>query len=329
MHWQAWSVYNELVKAAPKKGNAAPAPSNAPQPAQPPLLAAAPEGEAVFSSDVRLVNLQVAVYDEQGAPITGLGPQDFEVRENGVLQEISAVEGGDAPFNLALLFDLSSSTQRNRNQMKQIAARLLSVAQPHDKVAAYVLANNWFGVISPLTADRELLAKRVGELPDLSGGSPLYDAMVLAYDQELAKLPNERNALVVISDGIDNRLYGIGQPSKVSLTDIKRAASKMHALLYPVFLGPSEANLSKGSRPYEAYMRFTEMAAEAGGRVFSAASLEEFDAVYEQIATELRAVYSLSYYPRDQNFSGEYRQVDVTVSREGAAARTRPGYTAW
>ncbi len=103
----------------------------------------------------------------------------------------------------------------------------------------------------------------------------------------------------------------------------------MHALLYPVFLGPSEANLSKGSRPYEAYMRFTEMAAEAGGRVFSAASLEEFDAVYEQIATELRAVYSLSYYPRDQNFSGEYRQVDVTVSREGAAAQTRPGYTAW
>jgi VWFA-related protein len=96
-----------------------------------------------------------------------------------------------------------------------------------------------------------------------------------------------------------------------------------------VFLGPSENDLSKGSRPYEAYMRFKEMAAEAGGRVFSAASLKEFDAVYDEIATELRAVYSLSYYPKNQDFDGEFRQVDVSVSRDGATARTRPGYTAW
>ena len=76
-------------------------------------------------------------------------------------------------------------------------------------------------------------------------------------------------------------------------------------------------------------MRFKETAAEAGGRVFSAASLREFDAVYEEIATELRAVYSVSYYPKNQNFDGEFRQVDVAVSREGATARTRPGYAAW
>ena len=327
MHWQALPVYNELTKSAPKE---TPAPSQSNTPPPPNARASiVPAGEAVFSSDVRLVNLQVAVYDQQGAPIAGLGPQDFEVRENGVLQDISAVEAGDKPFNLALLLDLSSSTQRNRNEMKQIAARFLSVAQPYDKVAAYVLANNWFGVISRLTADRETLAASIGELPDLSGGSPLYDAIVLAYDEELAKLPDERNALVIISDGIDNRLYGIGQPSAVSFTDIKRAAAKMNALLYPVFLGPSEENLSKGSRPYEAYMRFKETAAEAGGRVFSAASLGEFDAVYEEIATELRAVYSVSYYPKNQNFDGEFRQVDVAVSREGATARTRPGYAAW
>lgn len=326
MHWQALSVFQQLTKAAPRP---MPAPSNEQASGLNAPASVLPSDEPVFSSDVRLVNMQVAVYDQQGAPITGLGPQDFQVRENGVLQDTAAVEAGDAPFNLALLFDLSSSTQRNRNQMKQIAASLLSVARPNDKTAAYVLANNWFGVLSHLTTDRDLIATRIGELPDLSGGSPLYDAMVLAYDEELAKLPDERNALVVISDGIDNRLYGIGQPSEVSLTDIKRVAAKMNALLYPVFLGPREENLSKGSRPYEAFMRFKEMAAEAGGRVFSAASMEEFNLVYEQIATELRAVYSLSYYPKNQTFDGQFRQVDVTVSRPGATARTRPGYTAW
>jgi Ca-activated chloride channel family protein len=327
MHWQALSAYNELIKAVPKVNPAQGQTGGSRRSRASSSIA--PAGEAVFSSDVRLVNLQVAVYDEDGAPIAGLGPQDFQVSEDGIPQDISAVEAGDKPFNLALLLDLSSSTQRNRNEMKQIAARFLSVAQPSDKVAAYVLANNWFGVISRLTTDRDLLARRIADLPDLSGGSPLYDAMVLAYNEELAKLPNERNALVVISDGIDNRLYGIGQPSTVSLTDIKRAAAKMNALLYPVFLGPREEDLSKGSRPYEAYMRFKETAAEAGGRVFSAASLKEFDEVYDEIGTELRAVYSLSYYPKNQNFDGQFRQVDVSVSRAGATARTRPGYTAW
>jgi Ca-activated chloride channel family protein len=324
MHWEARAAFKSLLATSPVP-QAAPLevgnylPGNG---------ATNPSSELTFSSNVRLVNLQVAVYDKTGTPIAGLRPEDFEVLESGVPQEIQTLESEDTPFNLALLFDLSSSTQRNRNQMKQVASGFLAVARPHDKVAAYVLSNNWFGVVSRLTSDRELLAQRIGALPDLSGGSPLYDAMILSYAEELAQRPNERNALVVISDGVDNRLYGIGQPSDVSFTDVKRAASQMNALLYPVFLGPDERDLTKGSRPYEAYMRFKEMAELAGGRVFSAATLAEFGGVYEEIATELRAEYSLSYSPINQDFQGEFRTVEVRMKRDGATARTRPGYTA-
>lgn len=326
MHWEAAQAYEALVSGGSARGTSAtPVKSKSVTAAASSMV---PSDEVVFSSDVRMVSLQVAVHDKQGTPLAGLGPQDFQIYENGVLQKIASVESEQTPFNLALLFDLSSSTQRNRNQMKQVASRFLSVARPHDKVAAYVLANNWFGIISRLTADREELARRIDDLPDLSGGSPLYDAMVLAYSEELGQRPDERNALVVISDGIDNRLYGIGQPSNVSFTDLKRAASHMNALLYPVFLGPSEDQLQKGSRPYEAYMRFIETAAESGGRVFSAATLEEFDNVYEGIAEDLRSVYSVSYYPANQEFNGEFRSVEVRVSRRDATARTRPGYTA-
>jgi len=41
-------------------------------------------GAAVFRSDVRMVNLSVAVYDAEGNPFTGLKPEDFEVLEDGV-----------------------------------------------------------------------------------------------------------------------------------------------------------------------------------------------------------------------------------------------------
>lgn len=323
MHWQAKPVLQSLLRSNSKRFT--PARSNTSAPSATPQNT---PSDAVFSSNVRLVNLQVAVYDESGTPIVDLRPGDFEVLEGGVPQDIQALESEDAPFNLALLFDLSSSTQRNRDQMKQVASGFLAVARPHDKMSAYVLANNWFGVISRLTSDRELIARRIGDLPNLSGGSPLYDAIILSYGEELAQRPSERNALVVISDGVDNRLYGIGQPSEVSFTDIKQAASHMNALLYPVVLGPAEENLVRGSTPFEAHMRFKETAELSGGRVFSAATLAEFDSVYEDIAAELRAVYSLSYSPLNQDFKGEYRTVEVRVKREGATARTRPGYTA-
>ena len=324
MHWEAKRAYKALMEAVPARLTT---PAQEEVGDSSGIATDTPTG-VMFSSSVRLVNLQVAVYDDAGAPIADLKPGDFRVFENGVQQEIQTVDSEGTPFNLVLLFDLSSSTQRNRNQMKQIASGFLAVARPRDKVAAYVLANNWFGVLSRLTPDRELLAQSIGKLPNLSGGSPLYDAMVLAYAEELAQRPDERNALVVISDGVDNRLYGIGQPSEVSFTDVKRAAARMNALLYPVFLGPAENDLTKGSRPYEAFRRFRETAELAGGRVFSADTMAEFHNVYEDFAAELRAVYSVSYSPKNQDFKGEFRPVDVTVSREGATARTRPGYTA-
>ncbi len=55
------------------------------------MLAAAPWARAQdterlsFSEvvDVQLVNVEVWVSDRQGRPVVGLGPEDFEVREDG------------------------------------------------------------------------------------------------------------------------------------------------------------------------------------------------------------------------------------------------------
>lgn len=330
MTWQATDVLDKLLSDhRPEPKRKEPVESAASKPPENSLLPTQPTsddaGGAVFSSEVRMVDLTAAVYDAQRRPLTGLTADDFKVVENAVEQEVAVVETEDTPFNLAILLDLSASTRRDRDQMKQIVKGFINIARPQDRVAVYGLANNWFLEISPLTSDRERLLTVVEDIPPLSGGSPIYDAIALAYGQELAARPDERNAMIVITDGLDNQFASKGLPSKVGHEDLAEAARRVDALIYPIFLGNAPEDQTSRSNEARAYKRLEKVAEAAGGKIFVADPDENF---YDQVAAELRAVYTVAYYPKNQEFNGELRSVDVQVKRPGAIVRSRDGYFA-
>src|SRR5262252_4026526 len=64
-----------------------------------------------FEVDVSLVTVDVVVSDSAGRPVTTLTKDDFEVYEDGKLQEIRSFEPVDSPYGVLLLFDCSTSTQ--------------------------------------------------------------------------------------------------------------------------------------------------------------------------------------------------------------------------
>ena len=118
LHWEAKPIAERMLTLSRRR----PLPSAAPEDAS---SLNAPEeseenGEFTFTSDVRLVNVNAAVYDAEGAPLTGLSAADFTVLEDGVEQTIDAAESEDAPFNLVILLDYSGSTSGAREKMKQI-----------------------------------------------------------------------------------------------------------------------------------------------------------------------------------------------------------------
>ena len=329
MTWQAVDVLDDLL-ASRRPARPAGKPETPSSPSQQALLPddeapVAGESGAVFSSDVRMVDLTAAVYDAERRPLTGLTADDFSVVENAVRQDVAVVEPEDTPFNLVILLDLSASTRRDRDEMKQIVRRFIDVARPQDRVAVYGLANNWFVSISELTSDRKRLLELVDDIPPLSGGSPIYDAIALAYGHELAARPDERNAMIVITDGLDNQFASTGLASKVGHEDLVEAARRADALIYPVFLGNPPEKQSSRSNEARAYKRLEKIAEAAGGKVFVADPEGDF---YDQVAKELRAVYSVAYYPKNQEFDGELRSVDVQVNRPGAIVRSRDGYYA-
>jgi VWFA-related protein len=211
--------------------------------------------ETTFSVDVRLVQLELAATDREGRPAVGLTREDFEVIEKGKAQQlVENISSSDAPFNLVLLLDCSSSTEQDRPAVEEAARRFIGTARPGDRVAVYALAEGYFQVLSSLTEDHEAAKRSVKEIGLLGGGTPLYDAIVLAYAEELAALPRERNAMIILSDGLDNELYynqpsaaglglSIGVPSLVTFEDLQRAVREMRVLIYPVALDPVQSVL--------------------------------------------------------------------------------------
>lgn len=150
---------------------------------------------------------------------------------------------------------------------------------------------------------------------------------MLAYAEELRHRPQERNALIVITDGADNQISAVGVPSEVSFHKLRRAAESMNALIYPILLDPFD----KVPPPRWAKLAFgqiEELARASGGRSFTSRAIDQLAPVYPLVAEELRSVYHFGYLPQNQDFNGAWRRISVHVKRRGARVRTRPGYYA-
>lgn len=334
MHWQAPDTLSTMLRRPFRMRLTRPQAAGEPGPG----TGQAAESSADFTSEVRLVQLSAAVLDARGRPLRNLGPRDFSVMEDDIEQQVTVVHDSDAEFNLVLLLDCSTSTLVDRDAVMEAARRFVSTARPRDRVAIYVLADAYLRVVSPLTADRDRLLGAINRIPRLSGGTPLYDAIVLSYARELARRRWERNAIIVISDGMDNDLlprWSRSVPSEVPFGQLLRAAAEMNSAVYPIFLEPEPPGI-RSERTWrqrmrrstnEARDRMGRLAQASGGRLFPARSIRDLDTVYEQVAQELRSVYTLGYYPTNQVFDGAWRHIRVTV--DGGRTRTRSGYYGW
>ncbi len=275
-----------------------------------------------FAADVRLVSLSIAAYDRDGHPVTGLEPQDFEIMEDGVGQEVALVRTGETAVNLALLLDLSRTTTNGRDAMEKTARRFGSVVRPQDRLSVYGLVGYLFYVYSSPTVARPFL-------PALGGtwawATPLYEGIVLGCAEELLSHPDERNALIIVTDGLNSS--GMDPRTRYPLVAFERlreAAQEMPILIYPVLM---ESRLARSGPEPTPRQKMEALAGASGGRVFDAEG-DDLSSAAARVAEDLRSVYTVAYYPKNQTFDGKWRPIHVRIKRPGVAFRTRRGYYA-
>jgi Ca-activated chloride channel family protein len=295
--------------------------------------------DEVIRVNTALVSLPVIVSDREGRYVPGLRPDDFQVLEDGVEQQVSHFATTETPFVVALLLDTSGSARLRLREMQEAAASFVEGLRPGDKVAVVSFGGKVELRAGP-TNDRELLRRAIRSVP-LGNSTPLYDAVDFVLRRLFDGVVG-RKAVVLLSDGLDN-----GSATATYVGNM-HDAEESEVLIYPVqydpFVKETRAFTTALGRPpelrseriyppgfnakdYEKAGRYLrEMALRTGGRYYHADGAATVKRAFKHIAEELRFQYSLGYYPKAAPEPSRRRAIKVKVRNPNLSVRTRSSY---
>jgi VWFA-related protein len=267
------------------------------------LVAGSPRAEQAFRSGVEAVRLDVLVL-QNGEPVRGLRAQDFEVRDNGVLQQVDRVSFETIPLNVVLTLDMSGSLEGTRMRQLQDAAGAMLDGLKDDDQAALVTFSHIVSQRSGLTKDTAVVRRAVATMTAL-GFTSLVDGAFAGM--MLAQSDPDRALEIVFSDGVDTSSW-LRPEAAID------AAKRSDTVVYCVYAGPWQAP------------RFLHDLAEfTGGQVFENPDANALRPTFTRILSEFRQRYLVTYSPRDVA-PGGWHQLRVSVRNRRLIVKARPGY---
>jgi VWFA-related protein len=295
---------------------------------EPTLVKRQPPGQIVSSVAPQLMRFNASVMDRNGRAIGGMRESDFTVYENGLQRQVTNVLPTNEPFNLVLLLDVSGSVEERMDFIRKAARDFLRTTSPQDRIAIISFRDD-IQVISNFSTDRQMLSRKLDEI-DAGGGTALYDAIGYVLADTLKQLRGERTAIVIMSDGDDNKSF-------VPFPAILEATMESGALIYPLYV-PSglipESSVPKPEITIDPlrtrYLTLTtraeeearKLAAVSGGVYYAIRRMEDLQKAYDDVVRQLRTAYTITY-ASNSTPSGA-RRVRVRTNREGASVRLSP-----
>jgi Ca-activated chloride channel family protein len=301
-----------------------------------------PEKEPEFDENdvvrvsTSLITVPVEVLDRSGRNVGNLKKADFRIYENGIEQQVAYFASVEQPFTVALLLDVSGSTQSQLQAIRTSANTFIKRLRPNDRL----LLVSFDGRINVLTEPVTLteLRKQKLRLDALHDGTLLYDTVGFVLNQRLAAIPG-RKAIVLMTDGVDN---GSKQTSlKQNLRDADEANVVIYTVQYntlpqlPVRLSQIsnlKARENVRTRMIKEYgvgsTYLRSLAEKTGGRIYRADDLADLPQLFTAITDELGRQYSLGYYPKGEAQSGERRDIKVRTRIPNLVVRARESYIA-
>jgi Ca-activated chloride channel homolog len=282
-----------------------------------------PDSKPNFSSQSELVVLHVSVKDKKGGYVGGLSQDAFRVLENRQPQEISFFHNQDAPVTVGMLIDASGSMAPNRDLVIAASMAFSKAMNPQDEF--FVLGFNE-QIHTPLPAEKPFTnfepALRVALVQAIKarGQTAVYNAVNAGLDY-VQRGGFERQVLVVLSDGGDNA-------SSTTRAQVLANAQASNAVIYTIALiDPLDQEADPGF--------LSQLSESTGGVSFRPKNAKEIEDILQQVARDIRNLYTIGYVPSEATASQARREalrrvaVDVRLpTGQKLAVRTRRAYLA-
>jgi len=312
---------------------------DAPSPTGPPPKSKAPDTVVhdigplqTLKIGTNLVNLYFSAHDKSGF-ITNLRKDDCLLAEDKVPQTIkNFTQEKNLPLTIGILLDTSGSQQNVLPLEQQSGAEFLKdVLTPKDE--AFLIS---FDINIDLLADYTNSPRELQRAMDRArintgatsggitgnsrtGGTHLYDAVYLAAHDKLRQEAG-RKVLVMLTDGGE-------QGSEETLKTATEAAQKANAIIYVILI--ADRGFYGGfNMGYSGDRDMEQLTKETGGRVINVGNNgKKLQEAFDQIQDELRTQYLLSYTPKNLDFNGKFRTINLDCGKD-LKITTRKGYYA-
>lgn len=255
----------------------------------------------IIRKTVELVLVPVTVMDERHRIVTGLSQNNFHLYEDKRPQSIKNFWREDEPVSVGILLDVSGSMQSRIDRARDAVLALLKSSNPEDEFFLVTFADRP-SLIQDFTQNvDDIQSELVFTRP--KGYTSLLDAIVMAVNN-MKKARYRRKALVIISDGGDNR-------SRYTEKDVKSLVKEADIMVYSIAVFGTELRTIEERLGPELLASVSEV---TGASAYVLDNPDQLSQITEHIALELRNQYVLGYAPAGSRHDGKWRKIKVRLA---------------
>jgi hypothetical protein len=249
------------------------------------------------------------------APVTGLGPADFLVREDNVRREVLRVEPATSPMPVAILVDNTQAASNAISDIRKALTTFIKDADGLGPIAIIGLADRPT-ILQDYTTNQKLLLDGVGRVFAMPGaGATLLDAIV-ETSKGLERREEDRAAIVVLT--LENREFSTRHYTEV-LESLAKGGAQMHVVVMTTRAGTSLEDEARN----RAHV-FDLGPKQSGGTFEDVLTSQAFEAKMKELAAVLKSQHKVTYARPEMLIPPEKFEVKSTkdsIEMSGGQAR--------
>jgi Ca-activated chloride channel family protein len=269
--------------------------------------AAQAQDQGTIRVAVNLVLVDATVKTKDGQIMANLKKDDFEVREDGVVQKIDIFNRDELPLDVALVLDLSDSIGPFLGPLRDAATIALAALKPNDEVALFTFSTE-AELRLPLTKEKNKIADQINTF-EARGATNINDGIFDAAEYLLKTPPTGRRVIILISDDVGTSAGGQG--TRDIVTEAIAADTVLYNLKIPGY-NPLSTRFAASMVP--GLVNIGKVMDATGGELFDVQDVAHLDSVFSALIQRIKTRYTLGYYTMANGAEGKPHKLDVRLA---------------